>query len=232
MNRYLSLLVIFHVFTVMPFAQSLRSDSLHLSGIVLQSPELIPVSRVHVIVGDKLTITDEEGRFYLWARTNDTLRFTHISFRPVSWTVPDTLNHNDLLIGLFLTADTTFLEEVVIYPRIANLSLMATRATREEEEMQLASSNLRTASWAARKTRQSEWDASKNQEFQMQKYHAKAEYRGMIPQDEILPITAIIPLALGLVRQIYNNSNQEQFRITPAERELIERIYLRNLQKP
>jgi hypothetical protein len=232
MTRLLSFLFVLIVTGIPVTAQILRADSVHLSGIVMQSPELSPIAGVHVTVGHHLTTTDEDGRFYLWATTGDSLRFTHVSFKPVIWYIPDTIVHNDLLLGLFMTTDTTQLDEVVVYPRITNLSLALTRTTKSEEEMQLARANLNAAAWAARNNRQSDWDASKNQDFQMQKYHAKAEYRGMIPPDEMVPVTAIIPLALSLVRQYYENANKEQFRITPAERDLLERLYLKNRETP
>ncbi len=201
------------------------SDSIHFSGIVYDADSITPITNVHVSLNEKGTSTTNNGQFSFWIQKGDSLRFSHISYQNFYWLVPDTIDNPDMLLGLFMSKDTSVLAEIVIYPRLPELESLMTKQVKEDQDIRNAKNNLNIMAYQARHNRVTTWDAEMNTDMKLRGYEMSATYNGLLPPDEIVPITAIVPLAIALVRQKYNSQHQEMLKVTPLEEDLIKTLF-------
>jgi hypothetical protein len=208
-------------------AQSLLPDSIHFTGIVYNSDSLQVISDVHVQLNKKGTQTGINGQFALWLNKGDSLNFSHVSYKNNMWIVPDTIINPDMLLGIFLSKDTSQLAEVIVYPRLPELESLMTKQVREDQELRNAKNNLQILSYQARHNPVTGWDAEMNTDSKLRAYEMNASYNGLLSPDEMVPITAIVPLAIALIVQKYSIDNKEKFKVSPLEEELIKSLYQR-----
>jgi hypothetical protein len=88
------------------------------SGLVLTGDSLKPVPFTTIWVKNtrRGTTTDFQGFFSIAVRELDTLRFTSVGFKEVTYVVPDTLTSNRYSTIQLMTRDTIYLAETIIYP--------------------------------------------------------------------------------------------------------------------
>lgn len=227
------LLFIFISSSTSILAQFGSSDSIHFSGIIFDSENLSPVANVHVYINGKvLSTSNNEGEFFIWARTFDTLSVSHIAYKKIEWIVPDSIDNPDQLIGFFLSPDSVLLSEVLIYPRLNEIRQLMNMQLPEDQELVNARNNLKIMAYQAGKPqKQQNWGAEQNQDKQMMKYQSKAFNNGFIPQDQMIPVTAIIPMAFALIREKYKQENQKNVSLIPKEQELLKSLYYSELMK-
>lgn len=88
------------------------------SGLVVTGDSLKPVPFTNIWVKNtrRGTISNYEGFFSIVVRELDTLRFTSVGFKDVTYVVPDTLTSRRYSAIQLMTKDTIHLPETVIYP--------------------------------------------------------------------------------------------------------------------
>jgi hypothetical protein len=88
------------------------------SGLVVTGDSLKPVPFTTIWVKNtrRGTTTDFQGFFSIAVRELDTLRFTSVGFKEVTYVVPDTLTSNRYSTIQLMTRDTIYLAETIIYP--------------------------------------------------------------------------------------------------------------------
>jgi hypothetical protein len=88
------------------------------SGLVVTGDSLKPVPFTTVMIRNtrRGTITDFYGFFSIAVRENDTLRFSSVGYKDVTYVVPDTLTQTRYSAIQIMTRDTIHLAETVIYP--------------------------------------------------------------------------------------------------------------------
>ncbi|MBM3405411.1 MAG: carboxypeptidase-like regulatory domain-containing protein [Bacteroidetes bacterium] len=93
-------------------------DLVQFSGVVLTSDSLnaIPFANILVLHSPYGTTSDFNGYFSFVARKTDTIRFTHVGFKPAVFVIPDTITRNRYSLIQLMTADTVMLDETVIFP--------------------------------------------------------------------------------------------------------------------
>jgi hypothetical protein len=94
------------------------NDLVQFSGIVVTADSLRPVPYTHIVIKNTRwgTVADYFGYFSFVARRNDTILFTAMGFKKSYYVIPDTITRRRYSLIKALTADTTLLDETVIYP--------------------------------------------------------------------------------------------------------------------
>jgi hypothetical protein len=79
---------------------------------------LRPVPYTHIVIKNTRwgTVADYFGYFSFVARRNDTILFTAVGYKKSYYVIPDTITRRRYSLIKALTADTTLLDETVIYP--------------------------------------------------------------------------------------------------------------------
>jgi hypothetical protein len=226
-----SILIIIFLFGAIEISQSqtFHRDSLHFTGIVYDASTLSAISEVHIIGEDIHEISSTEGDFSIWARTGDTVQFSHIAYKNAQWIISDTIKNPDMMVGIFLVQDTVNVAEVVIYPRLMSLESMLTQPIPQDKDIRNAKNNLKIMGYQARNNPVTTWDAEMNQKYSLRKAQMGTEYAGLIPPDEMVNFTAVIPLAFAIIRQKYNTENKEELKITSQEENVIKSLFLRKV---
>jgi hypothetical protein len=117
----LPLLAILLLCTTVVFSgvsQSPPRKVIQFSGLVLTSDSLAPVPFTNIWIKNSRrgTISDFHGFFSITLRESDTLQFSAVGFKVVTYVVPDTLTSSRYSTIQLMTRDTINLPETVIYP--------------------------------------------------------------------------------------------------------------------
>ncbi len=209
------------------FGQKSEPDSIHFTGVIYDAQNLSTISEVHITSKTTKSTSDSEGKFSFWANTEDSINFSHLAYNNITWIVSDTIKNHDMLIGIFMFTDTISISEVVIYPRLQSLESLMTQQLPQDKNIRNAKNNLNIVGYQARNTRETTWDAEMNQRHTLQKAQTKTEYSGLISPDDMVPITAIIPLAMAFIKEKYNSKNKEKLEITSKEESVIINLFIR-----
>ena len=228
--RILSLILsfVFFCLTDISYGQHVEADSLHFTGRVYDADSLTCIPYVNYKFGNSGSVCDETGSFSFWGRGGDTIVFSHISYKQGIWIVPDSIYDPDLLVGVFLSRDTILVNEVIVFPRLPDLKSLALKPVEQNKDIRNARNNLDILAYQAGHTRPETWDSEMNQKYVLDNYRMQAMNKGLISPDEILPITAVIPLAIALIRQKYQSDNKEDLKIKPNEEDLLIGLYKRD----
>ncbi len=94
------------------------SDLVQFSGVVVTADSLQPLPFVTILIRDSYrgTISDFYGFFSFVARVRDTVDFSCIGYKTVSFVIPDSLSESRYSLIQVLERDTVLLKEAVIYP--------------------------------------------------------------------------------------------------------------------
>ena len=100
------------------YGQERPRKVIQFSGLVVTGDSLAPVPYTTVWVKNtrRGTITDFYGFFSIAVYERDTLRFSSVGFKDVSYVVPDTLSQSRYSAIQIMSQDTIYLTETVIYP--------------------------------------------------------------------------------------------------------------------
>ncbi|MCF8372878.1 MAG: hypothetical protein K9H64_14745 [Bacteroidales bacterium] len=226
-SKFILILFLFVEICGSVWGQTIQRDSIHFTGAVYDAVSLTAISEVHITGKEIKTTSALDGGFSIWVRTGDTLIFSHISYKKANWIISDTIDNPDMLVGIFLVQDTVNVAEVVVYPRLMSLESLMAQPLPQDKDIRNAKNNLNILGYQARNTREATWDAEMNQRYALQKAQMGTEYKGLLPPDAMVPITAIIPLALALIRQKYQNDNKEKLKVSPQEEDLMKSLFIR-----
>jgi len=101
-------------------AQQEQDGLVQFSGMIVTEDynQLIPVPYVNVIIegSGRGTYSNLDGFFSIVAAKGDVVLFSAVGFKPVEYTIPDTLNSDRYTIYQMLTTDDVLLPETVVYP--------------------------------------------------------------------------------------------------------------------
>ena len=91
------------------------SQSIHLEGQIVDKDDLSPIQGSHIFIHEKtIGATQLNAEFSLKVSPNDTLTISHVGYKKQVFVIPEnTPMHLDTII--FMTKDTTFLQEVKIH---------------------------------------------------------------------------------------------------------------------
>jgi len=106
--------------TLLSDAQNLDENSnlVQFSGITITADSLTPVSYTKIvdIMNHRGTTSDVNGYFSFVAHKKDTVVFTALGYKPVSFIIPDTITKQRYSLIQLMTADTLTLAAAYIFP--------------------------------------------------------------------------------------------------------------------
>ncbi len=94
----------------------LAQDRMWVEGEIYTADSLLPIKNVHIIsrLNRRGTISDEEGKFKLPARTIDTIMFSAIGFQRSIMAFDSTMTADGKTWKILLRKDTIWMDEVVV----------------------------------------------------------------------------------------------------------------------
>ena len=82
----------YKLFTFLFFFAFLSAQSIQIDGLILDNQTKLPISDVNIIVDEKGTSTDREGKFSLNAEKNDSIIFSHIGYQSLKLKISENMN--------------------------------------------------------------------------------------------------------------------------------------------
>ena len=90
------------LFTLLFYLSSLLSQSIQISGLIIDNQTNLPVSDVNILVTNSGATSDIEGKFLLFAEESDSISFSHIGYESIKLKISENMNvflHPTSLIG-------------------------------------------------------------------------------------------------------------------------------------
>jgi len=90
------------LFTLLFYLSSLLSQSIQISGLIIDNQTKLPVSDVNILVTNSGATSDIEGKFLLFAEESDSISFSHIGYESIKLKISENMNvflHPTSLIG-------------------------------------------------------------------------------------------------------------------------------------
>lgn len=190
MKRVLLIALCLLLFFAMGNAQQLETNDLvQFSGVVVTGDSLHPVPYTSIMIKSSYrgTVSDYFGFFSFVAKMRDTIEFSAIGFKKISFVIPDTLTDNRCSLIQMLKRDTVLLPEARVYPwptkeqfKDAFLSLQI-----PDDDLERAKKNLDPyrMSFIAENT---PMDGSMNFRNQMLEQTSRLYYAGQLPPNNLL----------------------------------------------
>lgn len=112
------LLILLLISTHKVLGQEPEPDLVQFSGITITADSLEPVAYTKIVIKDKNkgTVSDGLGYFSFVAHKQDTILFSALGYKPVSFIIPDTVTKSRYSLIQLMTADTLTLAAAIIYP--------------------------------------------------------------------------------------------------------------------
>jgi hypothetical protein len=204
-------------------------------GIVMEKQNEIPLPNAQIFINRTFSsVSNGNGRFAFYAAKTDTVTFSLLGYKPLFFYISDTLSGKEFVAGIYMSADTMSIDEVVILPRLANLKtdIFSPRSERSRQN-QNASNNLALSAYQARMTQNKLGDPSTNYEVLRQRQKDDAYTKGQIPSDRIVGLSPLmlIPAAYLLLHGLPEKPSPLQPRLTEQEVNEIHKRYMESIRK-
>jgi len=134
-------------------------------------------------------VSDNKGQFGFWAKPGDLVSFSYVGFKTLYLPIVDSLNQNNIVMGVFLSRDTIQLSEVVIIPQLGNPEAMAKNMpllSRPEDVV--AQRNVDMSVYQAKTQPEAEWDAEMNQKNFIQARSNDVAYRTQVQSGQMVGV--------------------------------------------
>ena len=210
-------------------------DLILLQGVVMDAERLEPLPNAHYVLNRMFgNVTDEKGEFSVYLGKKDTLRISYVGYQDIVFTTADTLQGDTFTAGFFLYSDTLALGEVIIVPRIPDLStgILLQSPVVSQEEMN-ARNNLAASVYQGLNSQQQLGDPSANYELLKRKHMQDAVEKGAIPSDRMVGLNFLtIPAAIMYyAKGPPDRSKPPRPMISQKEIERMKDLYRKNLEK-
>ena len=90
------------LFNFLFYLSTLLSQSIQISGLIIDNQTKLPVSDVNIVVANSGTTSNIEGKFSLFTEENDSISFSHIGYESIKLKISENMNvflHPSSLIG-------------------------------------------------------------------------------------------------------------------------------------
>jgi hypothetical protein len=180
-----------------------KKDVIQFSGVVITADSLNPVPFTHITIINQRreALTDYYGFFSFAARKKDTVVFSSIGYKNVSFVIPDSLSTNRYSLIQLMTSDTLLLGESVIYqwPTVEQFKEAFVKMKIPDDDLERAKKNLALAEMKER-AKQYPNDASMNYKNYINNISNKLYYAGQYP-----PINLLNPVAWAKFIEAWKN---------------------------
>lgn len=213
-------------FSISCFSQVLTPKQKKFTGIVFTKDSLKNTSGVSIQINNKkMVISKENGHFSFYADPKDTIQIFKDGFKNIGLIIPDSINAEENLIGIFMAKDFVDAKNVLILPKVDDAYMKNMMlSSKSDNQLQNAKHNLKLVTYQAMTGKDNEWDASQNQKNTLRQYESNVEYKCMIPPDKMLMFTKIIPYKNKIEKDDVRAKNIPE--ITPKEENILKQIYI------
>lgn len=213
-------LVFFNCIILNLTGQQLQERYLNFSGVVMESDSLKPLVDVYYSLNGKLSgISDNEGKFSIYAKVGDTLFFSHVGYRNRTFKISDSLKQDNYLLGILLTRDTIRLREVLIFPRLRSLRQEMTNFSDDNIDNKIAKRNLDIATYQGLKSEPDLTNPETSHHFQSLKLQREAMEKGGIPSDKMVSVNVFTGVALIMSFLLNNEPEIQKPATLPTKKE-------------
>jgi len=231
MTKFTAILVLMLFPMLQSWGQVQTKDSIFLSGLIMDKDSLTIMPFTNISInGQMLGSANEKGRFAMWVVKKDTLTFSFIGYRNSRYIVADSLREKQFIIGIFMGRDTIAFEQTIVLPRL-DKSYIAYELTQfsPNRNMYNATNNLNLANYQAQTLApiNEKWDASMNQKYAANNQQSSAIYRGQLKQDQMLSITAIIPLGMLIYKKLLQTNELQRYELSSQEEEILRKKFIK-----
>lgn len=157
------------------------------SGLVLTSDSIFPIPYVVVYANGEGVYTDFNGFFSFAASPGDTIVFSHVQYKKVTYVIPDTLRSYKYNIVQLMTKDTIYLPMTVIkaFPSRKIFDKVFVNKDVPDDKLARATKNLNKQEL---KERAKNMDPSASESYRqtMQNESRKMYYAGQLPPNNLL----------------------------------------------
>jgi hypothetical protein len=204
-------------------------------GIVMEKENEAPLPDVQIFINKAFSsVSNEMGRFAFYGGRSDTVTFRLLGYKPAYFCISDSLSGKEFVTGVFLSADTLSINEVIILPRLANLkSDLFSPRSESSRQSQNANNNLALSAYQARVTQNKLGDPALNYEVLRQRQMDDAYTKGQIPSDRIMGLSPLmlIPAAYMLLHGLPEKPTMPQPGLTEQEVNEIHKRYMESFRK-
>lgn len=188
------------------------SDTITLSGIIINTVTDQPMPDVSCRYGNRGTLSNSDGLFSIRVGRHDTVRFTYVGFKPYVVVVPDSLTDKEYMLGVFMAPDTLMLSEAVIVRRFGE---------DRRQKLMYARNNMAGVMKQAY-TPAKEMDADMNQRMMVNNYARSVEMRGHVDVG-----LAVGTQSIAAYKQLrfQKKMKDRQVWLDPGEIDLLKKIY-------
>ena len=183
----------------------LKADLIQFSGVVITADSLNPVPFTHIAIVNqkKETLTDYYGFFSFVAKRKDTVVFSSMGYKNISFVIPDSLKTDRYSLIQLMTADTLMLGESVIYqwPTVEQFKKAFISMKIPDDDLERAKKNLALAEMKER-AKQYPNDASMDYKNYINNISNKLYYAGEYP-----PINLLNPIAWAKFIEAWKNGD-------------------------
>jgi len=182
-----------------------KADLIQFSGVVITADSLNPVPFTHIAIVNqkKETLTDYYGFFSFVAKRKDTVVFSSMGYKNISFIIPDSLKTDRYSLIQLMTADTLMLGESVIYqwPTVEQFKKAFISMKIPDDDLERAKKNLALAEMKER-AKQYPNDASMDYKNYINNISNKLYYAGEYP-----PINLLNPIAWAKFIEAWKNGD-------------------------
>ncbi|MET0634747.1 MAG: carboxypeptidase-like regulatory domain-containing protein [Chitinophagaceae bacterium] len=116
---YLLLAVFFVPQSAKAQFETARDSVVQLYGVIMTADSLVGIPAVSVVIKgqNRGTVTNGDGVFSIVVLKGDEVEFTHVSYKPVTISIPRNLEGNQYSVIQLMVADTVYLPATILRPR-------------------------------------------------------------------------------------------------------------------
>lgn len=205
-----------------------QTDSLKFTGVVFDRETLEPLTEAVYTKYSTTFSINPSGKFHLKLHAGDTITFRHLGYQDLILVASDSLKLNDYLAGIYLSKQTYYLSEILVFPRHYSLkTVVSSSNTPSEKEMNAAERNMRISTYQGLRAPK-EMDNEMNQKMTLQKHRLSVEYKTMISPDRMVGVNmvSIVPETKDYIKSLReHNINLDMGSITSDD----EQNYLKSV---
>lgn len=203
-------------------------------GLVIDASTFSPIPNSQIYINRSMTaVSSSDGSFTMYVSKSDTVIFNSLGYKSTSYHVSDTLRGLEFNAGIFMSADTVDIGEVIIIPRQSNLRSEIMNATYKTPDiMYNARSNVAISAYQGRVSQSQLGDPSDNYAVISQKQKTMAYERGGIPSDQTLALSPllVVPAAYMLIKGFPEKPGPVKSNLTGFEVDQIHQKYLETVK--
>jgi len=204
-------------------------------GAVMDASSLAPISNTQILINHNFSsVSNSDGTFAFFVSQNDTVVFSHIGYKPTTFSVSDTLIGKEFIAGIYMKSDTLSIGEVVIVPRFLNLkSEILNSPSKVPATMENARYNVAISAYQGRTTTGKLGDPASNYGLIKDRQKINAQEKGGIPSDRMVGLSPLllVPAAYLLIHGVPEKPAPYGHQITDQELQQLNKKFLESLQE-